>query len=324
MIEKDISTTKLRDIPTEKIQRNPENPRLFFRSEELSSLMSSINRYGIQVPITVYQEGDKYILIDGERRWRCASKLNIKRMPALILPRPSLLDNLLLMFNIHALREQWDYLTIATKLPNVISLFSADNGREPNELELSELTGLTRGQIRRCRLLLDLPSKYKTQLLDELALPKQRQKLSEDFFIEMEKALKTVQKRIPTAIKNLDNVRETLIGKFRAGVIDNVTDFRKLSKIATSIKSLGVREAQARKAVKEIFSPSNQVSIDQVYSEHFEFRYDERKVVLSIESLTAYLEETISEDELLPVGRDVIVQLRKLKRLVDKVLEAHK
>ena len=189
----------LREISPDKIKRNPENPRLFFRAEEMDTLAASIKRYGIQVPITVYTDGSDFILIDGERRWRCARKLNLPRIPALVQEKPSRLQNLLLMFNIHALREQWDYLTIARKLPDVIELFHRENkGREPTEAELSELTGLTRGQIRRCRFLLDLPNKYRELLEKELALPKQIQGLSEDFFIEMERALKTVSNRVPT------------------------------------------------------------------------------------------------------------------------------
>lgn len=322
MIEKDIGSSQLKDIPIERIRRNPENPRLFFRSGELSSLMASIKRYGIQVPITVYKDGDNFTLIDGERRWRCADKLNLKKMPAMILPRPSPLDNLLLMFNIHALREQWDYLTIATKLPNVIELFVKERNYEPNEIELSDVTGLTRGQIRRCRLLLELPTKYRDLLLSELELPKHRQRLSEDYFIEMERALKTVQKRVPSAISEPDAVRDALIAKFRNRVIDNVTDFRKLSKIATSISNLGIKESQARKALQQIFNSKNDVSIDAVYAQHYELRYDERRIAQSIESIADYLESaTSSEDH--PIGEDVVVLLKKLQALIKKVLEEY-
>lgn len=323
MIEKDLGASHLKDISPEQIRRNPENPRLIFRSEELASLMASIKRYGIQVPITVYKDGNHYTLIDGERRWRCADKLNLKRIPALILPKPSPLDNLLLMFNIHSLREQWDYMTIANKLPDVIKLFVKERGQEPNEIELSEATGLTRGQIRRCRLLLDLPPKYKDLLLTELALPKQSQQLSEDFFIEMERSLKTVQSRIPSAITHVDQVRDALITKFRSGVINNVTDFRKLSKIATSISNLGVRETQARKAIREIFNANNDVSIDRVYAEHYELRYDERKIVMNAESIADYL-ESFTEDEMQPLGEDFLALLRKLQKLIEKVLEEHR
>jgi ParB/RepB/Spo0J family partition protein len=158
----------LREISPDRIKRNPENPRLFFRDEEMDTLTASIKRYGVQVPITVYADGSEFVLIDGERRWRCARKLNLHRIPALVQEKPTRLENLLLMFNIHALREQWDYLTIARKLPDVIELFEREKGREPTEAELSELTGLTRGQIRRCRFLLDLPDRYRELLEKEL------------------------------------------------------------------------------------------------------------------------------------------------------------
>ena len=144
-------------------------------------------------------------------------KLNLKAVPALVQDKPSELQNLVLMYNIHALREQWDYFTIASKLARVIALYAAQQKAEPTEAQLSELTGLTRGQIRRCKLLLDLPEKFKEMLLLELELPKTQQKLSEDLFIEMERALKTVTRRVPEYAGRLDSIRNVLVKKFRAG-----------------------------------------------------------------------------------------------------------
>src|SRR2546425_2706050 len=140
----DAAHSDLRDIEVDRIDRNPDNPRLVFRSGELEALTESIRRHGVQVPISVYQEGRRYILIDGERRWRSSIKLNRKTIPALIQEKPDGLTNVLLMFNIHALREQWDLLTIALKLPHVIKLLTARNGKEPSERELSDETGLLR------------------------------------------------------------------------------------------------------------------------------------------------------------------------------------
>lgn len=204
------STGKLANLSPHKIGRNPENPRLIFRQEEMDSLLVSIDTLGIQVPLTVYKEGDGYRLIDGERRWRCALKLNLRTVPALVQDKPSELGNLLLMYNIHALREQWDYYTIASKLTRVIQLFGEENGYSPNEIELSQQTGLSRGQIRRCRLLLELPEEFKNMLLGELEKPKAQQKLSEDFFIEMERSLKAVIKRLPEYADQLGTIRNTL------------------------------------------------------------------------------------------------------------------
>ncbi|MBO9714254.1 ParB/RepB/Spo0J family partition protein [Sphingomonas sp.] len=314
---------QLRDLSPDKIDRNPENPRLFFRPEEMDTLIASIRRYGIQVPITVYEDDGKYVLIDGERRWRSALKLNLKKIPALVQPKPTRLNNLLLMFNIHALREQWDYLTIANKLPDVIELFIAENdGKEPNEQDLSEMTGLTRGQIRRCRLLFDLPDHYRRLLEEELALPKHLQRLSEDFFIEMEKALKTVQKRVPAAVSDINGARDALIEKFKSGTINNITDFRKLSKIATSISNVGVREDKARKAIIDIFDLTKPVSIHDVYAEQFETRYDERKIKLNVDSIYEYLDATIESDDESSIGDELRERLSDLNRLIDRVLRA--
>ena len=68
---------RLVHLSPRKIKENPENPRIVFRQEEMEALLLSINQYGIQVPLTVFKEGSTYRLIDGERRWRCALKLNM-------------------------------------------------------------------------------------------------------------------------------------------------------------------------------------------------------------------------------------------------------
>jgi ParB/RepB/Spo0J family partition protein len=308
----------LKDLLPDQIFQNPANPRMFFRPEEMDTLLASIKRYGIQVPISVYQDGERFILIDGERRWRCARKLNLRQIPALIQDKPSPLENLLLMFNIHALREQWDYLTIAKSLPDVISLFNSENARYPNEIELSEITGLTRGQIRRCKYLLDLPKKYVKVLEQELHLPKTSQQLSEDFFIEMERSLKTVQNRVPAAIVELDSARDALISKFRAGTIGNITDFRKLSKIATSIGNVGAKEFRVRSALRDILDPDKRTGIQEVYAERFEMQYDQRKVSLTIDSIFEYLQ--IAEEDEETISSALREKLFELKTRIERVL----
>jgi ParB/RepB/Spo0J family partition protein len=315
-----IKTGNIREIPPDRIQPNPENPRLYFRSEELDSLLTSIKKYGIQVPLTVYEDDGQFFLIDGERRWRCAKKLNLKKIPALVQEKPNALDNLLLMFNIHALREQWDYITLATKLPRVIKLYSDAKGVNPNEIELSEITGLTRGQIRRCRLLLDLPEKYRELLLEELHQPKHKQKLSEDFLIEMERSLKTIQNRLPEVVNesNIDRIRDLLIDKYKNNIIRNVVDFRMLSKIATSIKNLGVDEEKAENALNTIFSENN-VSIVSIFEEQFELRYEEKGFVSNLDSLLDYLEDF---DEFTDNDTQIVEKLRVLREKIDRIINA--
>ena len=263
-----------------------------FRPGELETLMESIRRYGVQVPISVFKEGRRYVLIDGERRWRCSVKLNRPAIPALIQEKPNALTNLLLMFNIHALREQWDLLTIALKLPRVIELLTK-NGRQPTERELSAETGLARGLLRRCRLLMDLPSKYRDGLLDELNKPKSQQKLTEDFFIEMERALTTVIRALPSVIEDKDRVRDVLISKYKAGTIKNITDFRNLAKIARA-ENVSVDSATASVVIAKVFQ-KNDYSVEQAYEDSVSEAYSERELLTRIEGLVEKLDDLVPE-----------------------------
>ena len=315
-------TGTLKHLSPKDISRNPENPRLIFRQEEMESLLVSIDTYGIQVPLTVYAEADGYRLIDGERRWRCALKLNLRTVPALVQDRPTELQNLLLMYNIHALREQWDYFTIASKLVRVIELFVTERGYEPNEVELSNETGLSRGQIRRCRLLLDLPEKYKLMLLVELALPKTRQKLSEDLFIEMERALKTVIKRFPGYQDTLDEVRDSLIEKFRSGTISAVTDFRQLSKIATAIDNVEVGIEETAETLDRVFDANVEMGIRQAYEETVEFGYDERKASQRVHSLTLFFDQVLRTGRADSLDESLLAEVRELYKRLRQLLRS--
>lgn len=316
------SQAKLKYIDPRAISPNPDNPRLIFRQEEMEHLLVSIDAHGIQVPLAVYQDGKKYKLIDGERRWRCATKLNLPTVPALVQEKPSPLENLLLMYNIHALREQWDYFTIASKLSDVVDLFRKEKGTTPTEIELSSATGLTRGQIRRCRLLMDLPDRFKSELLEELQLPKSRQKLSEDFFIEMEKSLKTVVRRLPEYSRKLDKVRTALIKKFRSEKITAITDFRLLSKIATSIDNLDVAHKSTRNLLDRVFDPTDTMGIKEAYENTVEFGYDEKKAERQITQLQEYLAGILDEEQAEELDDDFVEALKKLRKEIDEVIKA--
>lgn len=303
----------LQEIPVDSVDRNEENPRLVFRQQEMDQLLESIRQHGIQVPVSVYRDRRRYILIDGERRWRCALKLNLKTIPALVQDKPDRLTNILLMFNIHALREQWDLLTIALKLKDVLDLLETKNGRAPTEAEVASYTGLARGVVRRCRLLLELPEEYRQQILEELEKPKRQQKLTEDFFIEMERALKTVERAMPDVLPDKDRARQVLIQKFRADIIPNRVHFRDLARIAR-VRSVASDTAPAKLALKHVFS-KNRYSIKQAYADSVSEAYTERDVVQRIEALIerlSTLDEGVLDDALRQRLQDLVAVATKL------------
>ncbi|QNM82029.1 ParB/RepB/Spo0J family partition protein [Sphingomonas sabuli] len=315
-------TRSLKQINPIDISENPENPRLIFRKEEMESLLRSIDQYGIQVPVTVYEEHGKFRLLDGERRWRCALTLGLKAVPAIVQNKPSELQNLVLMYNIHALREQWDYFTIASKLERIIELWTLEHDRQPNERDQSELTGLSIGAIRRCQLLIGLPGRFKSLLMEELEKPKSQQKLSEDFFIEMERSLKTVTRRLPEYEEDLDRIRDTLIEKFRDGKIAAITDFRQLSKIATAIEGLGVAQRTAKAALDKVFNPRHAFGIKEAYAHTVEFEYFERKASREVDNLSDFIDVVLEERRFDELDDEFVKDLRLLSERLEALLKA--
>lgn len=308
-------TGTLKKIPIDEIEPNPDNPRLTFRQEELDVLQESIRRYGVKVPIAVFKSGAKYVLIDGERRWRCASKLNLKTIPALIQEEPGPLQNLLLMFNIHALREQWDLLTVALKLPKVIALLKRELNRTPTETDLSVHTGLSRSWIRRCKLLTELPAKYQNLLLGELKKPQSKRAVGEDFFIEMEKSLKTINRAMPDLITDINSARDVLLDKYRAKIIESNIEFRKVAKIARA-GVVGADVDAARRAIKKLITDP-EYSIEQAWTSTVSEAYVERDILTRIEFLLSKLGEMKSAD----VDHDVREKLEELVERARGILE---
>ncbi len=67
---------EFRPIPTSAIESDPENPRKADDQAELDQLCTSIDAFGIMVPIAVREVAPgRYMVIDGHRRLWCARRL---------------------------------------------------------------------------------------------------------------------------------------------------------------------------------------------------------------------------------------------------------
>jgi ParB family transcriptional regulator, chromosome partitioning protein len=74
----------VREIPVDEITPNPFQPRKSFDEATLGELKTSIDEYGVLVPIIVRRRGDGYELIAGERRWRACAALQRPTIPAIV------------------------------------------------------------------------------------------------------------------------------------------------------------------------------------------------------------------------------------------------
>jgi len=76
--------TGVLELDIKKITPNREQPRKHFDQEMIEELAGSIKEYGIIQPIIVRPDGDNYIIIAGERRWRAAHHAGIELVPAVV------------------------------------------------------------------------------------------------------------------------------------------------------------------------------------------------------------------------------------------------
>ena len=83
--EQTTRSVGVRIIPLDRIEPNPEQPRLAFNEETLQELSASVREHGILQPILVRPlDGGRYQLIAGERRWRASKLAGLESIPALI------------------------------------------------------------------------------------------------------------------------------------------------------------------------------------------------------------------------------------------------
>ena len=71
-------------VRTTRVEPDKNQPRKNFDQESLEELAASIEKYGIIEPLVVRQEGDHYVIVAGERRWRAAKLAGLKEIPVVI------------------------------------------------------------------------------------------------------------------------------------------------------------------------------------------------------------------------------------------------
>jgi ParB family transcriptional regulator, chromosome partitioning protein len=91
----------VREIDIARIRRNPNQPRIQFGEEALEELADSIRERGVLQPILLRADGDGYMIIAGERRWRAAQRAQLHSIPAIVrdvdestIPELALIENI--------------------------------------------------------------------------------------------------------------------------------------------------------------------------------------------------------------------------------------
>jgi ParB/RepB/Spo0J family partition protein len=283
----------------------------------MQALLDSIREQGIRVPLSVYWDRAKYVLIDGERRWRCARKLNLKSVPAIVLPKPSKLENLLMMFNIHNVRVDWDLMPMAEKLGEVRDL-ATKNGTVPNAKQLAAITGVRLPTVKRALELLDLPLKYRRMLLEEAKKPRSQQTLKPDVFIETYKSLHTIERYTPEVFKEVTKKEyvDSMVNKYLSGVVDSVVGYREVSKIARAERAGGNKKEATRTIIRLV--KNKNYGIKDAYKATVAGDYERRDILTRVDTLRKQLSEYHQSYD---VDDDLRKALRKLAEQIGKMID---
>jgi ParB family chromosome partitioning protein len=271
----------VKSLSTERLRANPHNPRKLFDREDLHVLRESIKRVGILVPLTVYREkstGD-YVILDGQRRWMCAQEVGLKAIPVNEVAEPTLVQNIVTMFQIHKLRKDWELMPTALKLELLMRELS-----ETKEKRLAELTGLDEAVVVRCKKLLSYDKRYQDTMLD--ANPAKRVKA--DFFIELYPVRNDREvKKFPWFNKN--RFTDDMLRKVEEKGIRAVTDFRIVKQyINNAVKAQ--KTATISKRLEE-FAAQPSLTPDHLNIESAKVAADAKRVLKSVDSLYSQIND---------------------------------
>lgn len=315
-----LATSYQAEVDPGRIRPNPNNPRRYFNEERLDLLRTSIQEVGILVPLIVYADPERpgeYVLMDGERRWRCSVDLGLEKVPTNVIPVPDPLDNLLRMFNIHNVREDWPLISVALSLREVMKISG-----EAGEKRLSEMTGVTRSSVRRARRLLSLPEGEIDLIRDEAHLDRALQVHREDLYLEIEAAESVLRSAVPTfASKHTrPEVIRAFAAKAEAGTLRAVTDFRLLARLSKAIENNAANGELIYYALDELVTDVN-VTPQEVFDNFAAEGYRQQTLLKKAEVLTGELVGIEDRGLLSPA---LVSELRTLHSLLSEILEHSK
>ncbi len=137
------------DIPLDRIDTNPEQPRRVFDETELRRLADSIEQHGVLQPVVVRRADDRYELVVGERRWRASRLAGLETIPAVVadIAPP---DRLAVALVENVQRHDLNPIELAHAFKAL-----ADGGA--TQEDIGRRVGLDRSTVANLQRLLDLP-----------------------------------------------------------------------------------------------------------------------------------------------------------------------
>jgi ParB family chromosome partitioning protein len=130
--------------------------RTKFNDDSIAELAANIQENGLIQPLVLHREGDKYVLICGERRFRAMSTLkDMDTAPCFILENKTDEELMAIQFSENSAREQLHYIDQAD------SIFGYKKLTGSSERKIQAALGISKSEVHRCLLIAKLPKGLK-------------------------------------------------------------------------------------------------------------------------------------------------------------------
>ena len=150
-------SSQITEIEIGKIVPNALQPRKQFDEEALTELAESIRTLGLIQPVTVRKEGEQYMIISGERRWRAAKQIGLTHIAAYVREvEDNDLHAMALVENVQ--RQDLNAIEIALSLQRLVEECGLTQDA------LAEKVGMKRSTISNYMRLLKLPNEVQLAL----------------------------------------------------------------------------------------------------------------------------------------------------------------
>jgi len=206
----------VKKMPLKMVTPDPEQPRQSFDDTALKQLSDSISDKGMMHPITVEPKlKGKYMIVDGERRFRAAKRLGLTSVPVNVLSKS--LDEAernIIRFQIQENHQQWSVFEKAEAM-----------------YALKNALGLSTAEL--ARSLSIIPSTAQNYM-NALSFPKKERRLAIEMKIPFVyiMALSNMQNIMPKEIeKDYPDYLVRVLKKYKAGYIRNDKELRVINRL---------------------------------------------------------------------------------------------
>ena len=274
------------DLSLDQLECDPNQPRKDFGTEgDANALMQNIAEAGIEVALAVMVVApDRYIILDGHRRYKCAQKLKLPTVPCRIYDKLSPAEVERKRYNIQNNRRPWRPL----ERSNAIERIKEAAGLR-SEKEVAEFLGLSISVVN-CSLRLRREKMEYIEMMERYSLAQAYR----DEFLKLRPKIFKIGKF------EADDIIGIIFKKIEDGVITSSKDLR-------TLKRFFIRDAVNEDAL-EIFLSDPVMRVSQL----------ERHAVQNgfsflVDQLVKKIAESLQYGkEFTPQERPILVQLRDI------------